>query len=140
MGACVASLDTTFGKWAAETIELQSRMELKPDLGSSFKALLNKFRHIHRQQPSMVIYFRDGVGQSQIDAVHQSEIPTLRSVLGQDVPICVVLVTKRHHVRLFKVRKSVLRVSRVLLISITGYIEWPNEPRCWHIGRSAYCS
>lgn len=95
-------------------------------LKDMLQQLLVRFRKANGNQlPSAVLLYRDGVGQSQIlggspspscrgprihthihthvgiAAVRQHELPELREVLG-DIPLCIVLATKRHHTRLFK--------------------------------------
>ncbi len=86
---------------------LESRKELYAPLTEPLQILLNKFlaRHNNRR-PAAVLFYRDGVGQSQIDAVRVHEVPILRAVFGDDMPMAVVLVTKRHHVRLYKVTRA----------------------------------
>ena len=101
-GALVGSLDETFGLFAAETVTMNTRAELYAPLEQGLTHLLNKFRAKNRtRMPRAVCMFRDGLGQSQVDAVREHEIPEIRRVFG-DIPLAVVLVNKRHHIRIFK--------------------------------------
>ncbi len=102
MGCCVASLDNTLGMFAAEFLSLPSRMELHAPLAEPLRLLMDKYRKKNKSQmPPSILMFRDGVGQSQVDAVRAHEIPMLRDVFGE-VPLTVVMATKRHHIRLYK--------------------------------------
>jgi len=102
MGCCVASLDGTYGLFAAEFLSMPSRMELHAPLEAPLKMLLEKYkRKNHKQMPSAILMYRDGVGQSQVDSVRQHELPLLKDVFG-DIPLTVIMSTKHHHIRLYK--------------------------------------
>lgn len=102
MGCCVASLDGTYGLFAAEFMNMPSRKELHAPLEQPLKILLDKYKkRNHKQGPPAILMFRDGVGQSQVDAVRRHEIPLLRDVF-KGVPICVVMASKHHHIRIYK--------------------------------------
>lgn len=110
----------SYGLFAAEFMNMPSRKELHAPLEQPLKILLDKYKkRNHKQGPPSILMFRDGVGQSQvgekdwrfgvclifvfkkIDAVRRHEIPILRDVF-KGVPICVVMASKHHHVRIYK--------------------------------------
>lgn len=56
--------------------------------------------------PKRIIYFRDGVSESQFDMVVKNEIMDLKNLLASanakhDIMFTVMVATKRHHIRFF---------------------------------------
>lgn len=64
-------------------------------------------KHNGKKMPSKIIYYRDGVGDSQFDNFVGNEIESMKRACqkiypqGMQPPITVIIVNKRHHTRVF---------------------------------------
>ena len=72
------------------------RVKSRKELGTLSEDMLTPFT----KKWERVLFYRDGVGAQSIDHVKDKEIPIIRAAF-KDVPLCVVLMTKRHRHRMF---------------------------------------
>ncbi|XP_031265683.1 protein argonaute 7-like [Pistacia vera] len=81
------------------------RQEIIQDLGAMVAELLDDFYHEENKLPKRIIFFRDGVSETQFYKVLQEELQSIREACskfpGYSPPITFAVVQKRHHTRLF---------------------------------------
>ena len=68
--------------------------------------LLLKFDHITRRKPEQIIYYRDGVSETQFESVLNHELSAIRRACvqlgpGYEPKITFVIAQKRHKTRFF---------------------------------------
>lgn len=126
IAAMVANIDPHFAQWPASLREnprprilesdtttikqyKKSIMEKITNLDDMLKERLDRFRHFRNNLPSRIIFYRDGLSESQFEMCVKEELPQLNSALAamytaQDKPlpeILVVCAVKRHHTRFY---------------------------------------
>lgn len=81
------------------------RQEIIQDLGAMVGELLEDFRHEVKKLPKRIIFFRDGVSETQFYKVLEEELQAIRGACsrfpGYKPLITFSVVQKRHHTRLF---------------------------------------
>lgn len=81
------------------------RQEIIQDLSSMVKEILDDFYEALSQLPTRIIFFRDGVSETQFKKVLEEELEAIRVSCSQFInynpPITFLVVQKRHHTRLF---------------------------------------
>ncbi|CAK7326137.1 unnamed protein product [Dovyalis caffra] len=81
------------------------RQEIIQDLGAMVKELLDDFYQELNELPKRIIFFRDGVSETQFYKVLKEELQAIREACsrfpGYRPPITFAVVQKRHHTRLF---------------------------------------
>lgn len=81
------------------------RQEIIQDLASMVGELLDDFLQEITQLPKRIIFFRDGVSETQFNKVLKEELQAIREACsrfpGYRPPITFSVVQKRHHTRLF---------------------------------------
>ncbi|XP_047321840.1 protein argonaute 7 [Impatiens glandulifera] len=81
------------------------RKEIIQDLSTMVSEILNDFLHELKTLPKRIIFFRDGVSETQFYKVLQEELGGIRSACSTfpnyNPPITFAVVQKRHHTRLF---------------------------------------
>lgn len=92
-------------KYASRMRSQTHRQEIIQDLGVMVGELLDDFYHELNKLPRRIIFFRDGVSETQFYKVLQEELQSIREACsrfpGYSPPITFVVVQKRHHTRLF---------------------------------------
>ncbi|XP_020092058.1 protein argonaute 2, partial [Ananas comosus] len=105
IAAVVATLDHPQPHTYTSRVRCQPhRVEQIVRLGEMCSELAAEYARINKARPEKIIYFRDGVGDSQFDMVLNKEVRDLESAVGSDgysPTITVVVAQKRHHTRLF---------------------------------------
>jgi eukaryotic translation initiation factor 2C len=81
------------------------RQEIIQDLGEMVKELLDDFYQELNELPKRIIFFRDGVSETQFYKVLKEELQAIREACsrfpGYRPPISFAVVQKRHHTRFF---------------------------------------
>ncbi|CAK5272548.1 unnamed protein product [Mycena citricolor] len=111
--AAVSSVDSNAAKYVAVQGVQESRKELIDGLDRMVTELLEKYM-LYRERvekvapqskaPKRLIVYRDGVSEGQFQQVLDVELPQIKAgcaALGIKPSITLVVVGKRHHVRLF---------------------------------------
>ena len=105
--ALVASLDRTASRYAA-TVRLQpARRDIIQELSAMVQELLMIFYQENNQiSPQRIVFYRDGISESQFLDVVTNEITAIREAceriqVGYRPKITYMVVQKRHHARLF---------------------------------------
>ncbi|KAF9165771.1 eukaryotic translation initiation factor 2C, 3 [Actinomortierella ambigua] len=105
----VGSLDRYAARYAA-AIRIQSpKTELIADMEGMMIDLLKTFFQSTGHKPQQILFYRDGVSESQFEEVKKSEVAAIKNAcqrLEKDYQpkLTFVVIQKRHHARLFPVR------------------------------------
>lgn len=83
--------------------------ELSNDLKVNVVKALKQFMDINHVLPERILFFRDGVGDGQIQYVHEHEVVQIKAALKSiyeqqglpEVPFMYMIVTKRVNTRIF---------------------------------------
>ena len=107
IAALVASMDTSYGQYAAAIQNQSPREELLRDIKRMFTKLLNQFRARNDGYvPESLVFFRDGVSEGQFQQVLDHEYAELKAACTDFHPdyhpkVTMIIVAKRHHARFF---------------------------------------
>lgn len=81
------------------------RQEIIEDLSAMVKEILDDFYHEQSKLPMRIIFFRDGVSETQFYKVLEDELQAIKAACSRfpayKPPITFAVVQKRHHTRLF---------------------------------------
>ncbi|CAG8654357.1 5692_t:CDS:10, partial [Ambispora leptoticha] len=106
-----ASMDAKASRYAA-TIRLQrANVEIIANLGDMVKELLKTFYQTCGRKPERILFYRDGVSESQFRQVLYDEMNAVKAAcqsleVGYNPTITFVVVQRRHHVRFFPMEKK----------------------------------
>lgn len=82
------------------------RQEIIQDLDVMVKELLEDFHKALKKLPNRIIFFRDGVSETQFKKVLQEELQSIKAACSNfdhyNPTITFAVVQKRHHTRLFR--------------------------------------
>eukprot|EP01018_Ginkgo_biloba_P029293 Gb_20550 [translate_table: standard] len=106
VAAVVASINWPWCNRYVPKIRYQKhRQENIEQLGEMSKELLEEYLKVNRQLPQKIIFFRDGVSESQFYMVLHKELQSLKKEFsefsGYNPTISFIVAQKRHHTRLF---------------------------------------
>lgn len=102
--AVVASLNCPGANKYAAKVQAQPHGERILKLGDMVKELLESFVKHNGVNPQKIVYFRDGVSDSQFDMVLNEELRDIEAAIKTNEyspTITVVVAKKRHHTRMF---------------------------------------
>lgn len=88
--------------------------ELSNHLAENVCKAVNQFGRLNGVLPERIMFFRDGVGEGQIQYVHENEVNAIKNALKTvyesmgkpEVPFLYMIVTKRVNTRIFFDRKN----------------------------------
>ncbi|XP_078598434.1 piwi-like protein 1 [Branchiostoma floridae x Branchiostoma japonicum] len=106
VGGFVASMNRHLTRWYSRcTFHQHSGQELIDGLKHCLVASLRHYQSINKEFPQRIIFYRDGVGDGQLEAVLEHELPqiidTFKSVEGYEPKITFIIVKKRINTRFF---------------------------------------
>ncbi|XP_061189699.1 piwi-like protein 1 isoform X2 [Saccostrea echinata] len=107
VGGVICSLNKTLTRYYSRTTFQHTGEELVNGLVTSLRGALEKYHEVNGALPERIIVFRDGVGDGQLRAVYEHEVPQLNECFkrsgGQDYnpKVAVVVVKKRINTRFF---------------------------------------
>ncbi|OWM75918.1 protein argonaute 7 [Punica granatum] len=108
VAAVVGSVNwPTANKYASRMRSQTHRQEIIEDLQEMVVELLEDFRQELKKLPERIIFFRDGVSETQFHKVLKLELQAIRAASSSFFPgnykpsITFAVVQKRHHMRLF---------------------------------------
>eukprot|EP00914_Ancora_sagittata_P028916 GHVO01057057.1.p1 GENE.GHVO01057057.1~~GHVO01057057.1.p1 ORF type:complete len:324 (-),score=38.31 GHVO01057057.1:75-1046(-) len=111
--------------------------EVIPNFDSIIENLLEARRKYQNQIPNRVVFLRDGVSDSQFDAVLKGEVEAIERAFknkGEPKPKILVIVTqKRHHIRFFQDGEN-LPPGTILRGELTHPCPYPNFWLLSHAG------
>lgn len=111
----VASIDSRLGQWPGECrIQGKEKEEAIKQVGMMLEGRIIRYKSQNNVLPENIIVYRDGVSDGQYTQVRDLEMNAIREMFrrlyGADKKkhprITFIIVTKRHHVRLFPCRNS----------------------------------
>ncbi|KAL7667703.1 hypothetical protein ACOME3_010471 [Neoechinorhynchus agilis] len=112
IAAVVASVDFVPHSYVTE-ISLQknpqaskSSIEIVYNLETIMRRILGKYRERNKCLPDRILLYRDGVSDTQLDLVNRFEVNGIieacrKEGMGDEIKLSVVVVQKRHHLRMF---------------------------------------
>ncbi|RMZ53214.1 hypothetical protein APUTEX25_005203, partial [Auxenochlorella protothecoides] len=110
IAAVVGSMDATATRYAARVTMQRGGQEIVAELKAMVKSLLLEFYGATRgMRPESLLFYRDGVSESQFQEVYYKEYSALLEACAEmgdagaeyRPPITFVIVQKRHHTRFF---------------------------------------
>lgn len=107
VAAVVGSINwPSANKYVSRMRSQTHRQEIIEDLGEMVGEILTEFHQEVNNLPRRIIFFRDGVSETQFYKVLKEEIQSIREGCGKFFPnykplITFAVVQKRHHTRLF---------------------------------------
>ncbi|KAK7020337.1 Piwi-domain-containing protein [Favolaschia claudopus] len=109
--AVSSSVDSNGARYIATDRVQASRQELITDLEDMVKEMLTKYmsyrekaENVKLPAPKRLFFYRDGVSEGQFQQVLDNELPLIKAAcraLKIDPKITLIIVGKRHHIRLF---------------------------------------
>lgn len=111
IAALCASMDAKASRYAASIRVQESRTEIIADLANMVKEVLKTFYQTCGRKPERVLFYRDGVSESQFQHVVRDEVAAVRvacRALEADYrpSITFIVVQKRHHTRFFPMSRD----------------------------------
>lgn len=110
IAALVGGVDESVAKYAHCCRALRNpkerwSQEIILDLAAMIKKVLKRYYKANRDKPKRILFFRDGVSESQFQQVFDKEIPMIREACrtlssSYSPPVTFVVVQKRHPVRI----------------------------------------
>ncbi|XP_015598594.1 piwi-like protein Siwi [Cephus cinctus] len=107
IGAMVASLDKSFGRYYSAVTMHKNGEEMSNNLSTNMVDAAIKYREVNKELPTHIVLYRDGVSDGEIPYVYSHEVRTIREKLNalykntNPVKLAVIIVTKRINTRLF---------------------------------------
>lgn len=88
--------------------------ELSNHLAENVSKAVFQFQRLNGTLPERILFFRDGVGEGQIQYVHETEVNAVKNALKEiyervgksEVPFLYMIVTKRVNTRIFFDRRN----------------------------------
>lgn len=111
IAAVVGSMDAHPSRYSASVRVQSHRQEIIAELSSMVRELLIQFYQATNHKPCRIIFYRDGVSEGQFEQVISHELQAVREAClklepGYQPGITFIVVQKRHHTRLFCVKKE----------------------------------
>lgn len=101
--ALVASMNESITAWYNQAV--YQEQEIGDHLKYMFIKALEKYRDLNGVFPKKIVFFRDGVGDGQLEHCRRYEIPQIETCIKEfnisDCSICFVVVQKRINTRMF---------------------------------------
>jgi len=107
--ALVGSIDNSAVRYVSTMGVQTTRKEIIEAMDSMCTYVLKQFKEATGKYPKRILFFRDGVSEGQFTTVLEDELPLIRKAcagLKIKPTITLVVVGKRHHVRLFPCRDN----------------------------------
>ncbi|KAG0419604.1 Protein argonaute-2 [Dictyocoela roeselum] len=104
IAAVVATTDATFTTYATELGIQDARVEIIANLDIHVKNLLLTFHKNTKCQPARIIFYRDGIGNSQLEEVYRNELKMIQAACHSlsktyNPEIVFIIAQKRHSIR-----------------------------------------
>lgn len=108
VGGFVASLNPSYTKWFSKPCIQGKKEELINGLTVAMACALNTYKQLNNALPERIIFYRDGVGDGQLDYVKGFEIPQFQKAFnefqaGYSPQLTFLVVQKRINTKFFKV-------------------------------------
>ncbi|KAJ1913715.1 hypothetical protein IWQ60_009100 [Tieghemiomyces parasiticus] len=111
IAALVGTIDSSYARYTSRVDHQASHTEIIANMEIMFGELLDSFRANTNRLPKRIIFYRDGVSDSQFRTVLEFEVAAIRracAAVGDEYapPITFITCQKRHHVRFRPVRRE----------------------------------
>ena len=102
-GAFAASMDKDFGRYYSRAMYHEGHEEICQFIGQMTMEALQSYQKNNSKLPKRLIFYRDGVGEGQLEEVRENEIKAIKNVVGDmDIKLTFIVVSKRINTRLFQ--------------------------------------
>ncbi|XP_060844955.1 piwi-like protein Siwi [Rhopalosiphum padi] len=110
-GAFIATMDTCFTSFFSCVQQHTSGQELSTFFSVNTIKALNKFKIKNNKLPDIIIIYRDGVGDGQIEYVQKTEVEQVKEACkqiykDQKVGLAFIIVKKRINTKFFKFKDT----------------------------------
>merc|ERR1719391_1488440 len=98
VGAVVATTNQTMTRFTSMTTMHRNDEELLNQMKVCVTQAIRKYRETNQRDPSRIIFYRDGVGEGQIQYVKETEVEAIKSVFrdqGLSPQLAFIIVSKR---------------------------------------------
>ncbi|CAG0881821.1 unnamed protein product [Cyprideis torosa] len=106
VGAVIASLDSGCTQYFSTAYHHGTRQEISNKLGMAIEKCLDAYHALNGAYPEKIIFYRDGVGEGQIDQVKDVEVAMLiqriHEKTGLPPRLAFIVVSKRINTRIFE--------------------------------------
>ncbi len=96
VGFC-ASVNAKMTQFFSDYWETKEGVEVVDTIHLRVEEAVSLFKKNNKAKPKTVIVFRDGVGESYLDLIVESEVRKMLRSLGTDVSVLFMTVNKRTH-------------------------------------------
>jgi len=107
-GAFACSLDPAFGRYFSQCLAHGAGEEISQNIATMFMGGLRAYQEVNGTFPKKVIFYRDGVGEGQLEEVKETEIKAIKAVMASlnesgtaDIKLTFIIVSKRINTRFF---------------------------------------
>ncbi|XP_076435020.1 piwi-like protein 1 [Babylonia areolata] len=100
VGGVVATINSEYTRYHSTVTFQTSHVELLNQLQSCMTSCVRAYTRMNGRPPEKVIVFRDGVGDGQLQLVHDHEIGQIKQAIGE-ARLSFVVVKKRTNARFF---------------------------------------
>ena len=102
-GAFAASMDKDFGRYYSRAMFHEGHEEICQFIGQMTMEALKAYQKANGKLPSRLIFYRDGVGEGQLEEVRENEIKAIKNAIGKmDIKLTFLVVSKRINTRFFQ--------------------------------------
>ncbi|KAF2452948.1 ribonuclease H-like domain-containing protein, partial [Lineolata rhizophorae] len=106
IAALAGSVDGKFGRFLGSMRLNPRRQEIIADIGAMALERIRDWKEENGRLPESILYYRDGVGESQYRDVLRDEVDKIQAECRQrfreyNPRVTAVIVTKRHHTRFY---------------------------------------
>jgi len=107
----VSNINGAFSRWYSYTAKQEPKQEIGDALKVAFLNCLKTFYRHNQAWPDLVVVFRDGVSDTQLNVVQDHEVPQFLSCFkemnnGHPPKFAYVVVQKRINTRLYNIPRS----------------------------------
>ncbi|ESZ93179.1 hypothetical protein SBOR_6458 [Sclerotinia borealis F-4128] len=137
MAGIVASFDNKFCHYAASSRIQANNEEFISDLGGMLKERLAHFYTHNKCLPAYILFYRDGMSESQFGMVHKQELPQIQAACEESAAkfgrpnfkkfVTLVVVIKRHHTRFFPLESKDQTKNIAGGLVVDKHITAPNQ-------------
>jgi aubergine-like protein len=110
ISAMVCSTTTTYGRYFSTLSFHDNRGEVSTKVGGDFFKCLRAYQEINNVLPERVVFYRDGVGEGQLEHVVNTELEAIKKCITETYTslnvtpanLIYIIVTKKINARIFQ--------------------------------------
>jgi len=92
-----------FGRYYSRAMFHEGHEEISQFIGQMTSEALRAYQKQNGKLPTRILFYRDGVGEGQLEEVRESEIKAIKNALGDmDIKLTFIVVSKRINTRFFQ--------------------------------------